>query len=220
VRGLAIAVLLLAARPIAAAERARDADLQLLDMHTAMHVGSAAATGSFGTASLVSGIDRFARGQAFAGLVYSLWGAASIVSSVTSCEQALRAYGEVRPQLSQWSEAERRPFRAKEADRLTRLAIHRGIELAIDGAGLGFGAAMALSSPGGTGSLTRELGTSLILNGAVLLAVDVFRTAVDDQVARSWRERNIVEDRGWFSLAAPFGAPLRGGAVVGIALRF
>ena len=44
-----------------------------------------------------------------------------------------------------------------------------------------------------------------LLYEAVLphLAGKPFRTAVDDQVARKWRARNEVSERGYFSMRAP-----------------
>ena len=179
-----------------------DPDLQLLDTHLAMHMGANAGAGVFGTVSIVLGIDQFAQRDLFSGLTFTLWGAATLISSATSTESAIRQYQLVRPALEDASETERRLYRVQEADRLTRLAINRAIGLAADGASLGIGIVL-LVAPAQQASVTRGLATSLVLNGAFLLGIDAFRTAVDDQVARQWRARNEVSERGYFSQRAP-----------------
>ena len=179
-----------------------DPDLQLLDTHLAMHMGANAGAGVFGTVSIVLGIDQFAQRDLFSGLTFTLWGAATLISSATSTESAIRQYQLVRPALEGASETERRIYRVQEADRLTRLAINRAIGLAADGASLGIGIVL-LVAPAQQASVTRGLATSLVLNGAFLLGIDAFRTAVDDQVARKWRARNEVSERGYFSMRAP-----------------
>lgn len=201
----------LIARPVAAQsyftespeyEDDKDADLQLLDLHLGMHTGANAGAGVFGTVSLVMGIDRFANQQIFSGLTFSLWGAATLISTATATESAFRQWRELRPALEEAGETERRLFRVREADRLTRLAINRAIGLAADGASLGIGIALMVS-PAPQTSVTRDLALSLVMNGAFLLGVDAFRTGLDDQVARRWRARNEVAERGYFSDRAP-----------------
>jgi len=179
-----------------------DADIQLLDTHIAMHTGANIGAGAFATVSIALGIERFVQRDLFSGLTFTLWGAATLISSATSSESAIRQWQQVRPALMKASETERRLYRTQEADRLTRLAINRAIGLAADGASLGIGIVL-LVAPGQGASVTNGLGTSLVLNGAFLLGIDAFRTAVDDQVARSWRARNEVADRGYFSMKAP-----------------
>ncbi len=185
-----------------APDQVEDPDLQLLDTHLAMHMGANAGAGVFGTVSIVLGIDQFAQRDLFSGLTFTLWGVATLISSATSTESAIRQYQLVRPALEGASETERRLYRVQEADRLTRLAINRAIGLAADGASLGIGIVL-LVAPAQQASVTRGLATSLVLNGAFLLGIDAFRTAVDDQVARKWRAQNEVSDRGYFSQRAP-----------------
>lgn len=179
-----------------------DADIQLLDTHIAMHLGANIGAGAFASVSIALGIDQFARRDLFSGLTFTLWGAATLISSATSSESAIRRWQQVRPALMEASETERRLYRTQEADRLTRLAINRAIGLAADGASLGIGIVL-LVAPAQGASVTRGLATSLVLNGAFLLGIDAFRTGVDDQVARSWRARNEVSERGYFSMKAP-----------------
>lgn len=179
-----------------------DADIQLLDTHMAMHMGANAGAGIFGSVSIGMGIDQFAQRDLFSGLTFTLWGAATLISSATSTESALRQWQQVRPALLGAGETERRLYRTQEADRLTRLAINRAIGLAADGASLGIGIVL-LIAPAQQASVTRGLATSLVLNGGFLLGIDAFRTAVDDQVARKWRARNEVADRGYFGARAP-----------------
>jgi len=179
-----------------------DPDLELLDTHLTMHTGANAGAGAFGTVSLVLGIERFANQQIFSGLTFSLWGVATLISTATATESAFRQWRELRPALAEAGETERRLFRIREADRLTRLAINRAIGLAADGASLGIGIALMVS-PTPQSSVTRDLATSLVLNGAFLLGIDAFRTGLDDQVSRRWRQRNEVAERGYFSHRAP-----------------
>ena len=63
--------------------------------------------------------------------------------------------------------------------------------------------------------MTQGLATSLVLNGGFLLGIDAFRTAVDDQVARKWRARNDVADRGYFSMRAPRHRGIAGVSIFG-----
>jgi len=188
---------------------APDADIELLDTHLAMHTGANGAAAVFGTVSLVMGIDQFAQQQVFSGLTYSLWGAATLISTVTATESAFRQWKDLRPALTEAGETERRLFRTREADRLTRLAINRAIGLAADGASLGIGIAL-LASPAPQASVTRDLATSLVMNGAFLLGVDAFRTGLDDQVARRWRLHNETAERGYFSQRPPRSRGLAG----------
>jgi hypothetical protein len=180
----------------------QDADIQLLDTHIAMHTGANIGAGIFGSVSIALGIDQFAQRDLFSGLTFTLWGAATLISSATSTESALRQWQQVRPALLNASETERRLYRTQEADRLTRLAINRAIGLAADGASLGIGIVL-LVAPAQQASVTQGLATSLVLNGSFLLGIDAFRTAVDDQVARKWRARNEASERGYFSVLAP-----------------
>lgn|GEM_PF-1614314 len=180
----------------------QDADIQLLDSHIAMHTGANIGAAAFGTVSLILGIDQFVKRDLFSGLTFSLWGAATLISSATSTESALRQWQQMRPALQGSSEAARRLYRTQQADRLTRLAINRAIGLAADGASLGIGIVLLVAPTQGA-NVTQGLATSLVLNGAFLLGIDAFRTAVDDQVARKWRARNDAADRGYFSMRAP-----------------
>jgi hypothetical protein len=186
-----------------------DADIELLDMHLGLHSGANVGAAAFGTVSLVMGIDQFANRQIFSGLTFSLWGAATLISTVTATESAVRQWKELRPALAEASETERRLFRVREADRLTRLSINRAIGLAADGASLGIGIAL-LASPAPQASVTRDLATSLVMNGAFLLGVDAFRTGLDDQVARRWRLHNESAERGYFSQRPPRSRGLAG----------
>lgn len=189
-----------------------DADIQLLDTHLAMHTAANGGALVFGTVSLVMGISQFAaqpRPQIFSGLTYSLWGVATLISTATATESAFRQWRDLRPALAEASETERRLFRVREADRLTRLAINRAIGLAADGASLGIGIAL-LASPAPQASVTQDLATSLVMNGAFLLGVDAFRTALDDQVARRWRLNNESAQRGYFSQRPPRDRGLAG----------
>lgn len=179
-----------------------DYDVLLLDRHLAMHTAANGGAGTFGTISLAMGIDRFTKQDLFSGLTFTLWGAATLISSATATESAFRQWRGIRPVLMEASETERRLYRTQEADRLTRLAINRAIGLAADGASLGIGIAL-LVSPQGAAATTRQLATSLVLNGAFMLAIDAFRTGVDDQTARQLRARNEVSERGYFSYRAP-----------------
>ncbi len=188
---------------------ASDADIELLDMHLGLHTGTNVAAGVFGTVSLVMGIEQFANRQIFSGLTFSLWGAATLISTVTATESAFRQWKDLRPALAEAGETERRLFRTREADRLTRLSINRAIGLAADGASLGIGIAL-LASPAPQASVTRDLATSLVMNGAFLLGVDAFRTGLDDQVARRWRLHNETAERGYFSQRPPRSRGLAG----------
>ncbi len=215
------AVLALLARPAAAetyfteedgpAPSLSDADLELLDTHLAMHTGANVGAAAFGTVSLVMGIDQFVNARIFSGLTFTLWGVATLISTATATESAVRQWQELRPALQAAGETERRLFRIREADRLTRLSINRAIGLAADGASLGIGIAL-LASPAPQASVTRDLATSLVMNGGFLLGVDAFRTGLDDQVARRWRLRNDSAERGYFSQRPPRHRGIAGAA--------
>jgi len=191
----AMAVVLVPASGLAAPEE--DEDLQLLDEHFGLHLGGTVASGTFGIGALVVGIHNFAlfaEGQPtfFLALSLTSLGAATLVSSATSTPRMVANWQSMRTRLGSSSPPQRRLIREAEAARLQRAAVQRAIGLAADGTFLGIGIVlMVVTSP--------ELGLPLVLDGAVLLGIDIYRIAVDDQVARKWRSRDREADRGYFS---------------------
>jgi len=202
---LTLGVVLVPASSSAAPQE--DEDLQLLDRHFGLHMGGTIASGVFGTGALVVGIHNFAlfaEGEPtfFLALSLTSLGAATVVSSATSTQQGVSNWLRMRKRLGSSSPPQRRLIREAEADRLQRNAIQRAIGLAADGLFLGIGIAlMAAASP--------ELGLPLVLDGAVLLGIDIYRIAVDDQVARKWRSRDRDADRGYFSQSRDVHRPSR-----------
>ena len=175
-----------------------DRDVDLLDMHLALHTGGDAAAAAMGTGSIIAGVDNFAQGNpnaAIAGLTLTLWGAATIIGSATSIDGNVRNWQRVRPNLLVASAAERRLFRESQTARLRQVAINRAIGLAADGVSLGIGIALRVGAPQ---SITQALGESLVVNGAFLLGIDIFRTAVDAETAAEWETRNEVAEEGYF----------------------
>lgn len=180
-----------------------DRDIDLLDMHLALHTGADAAAAALATGSIVAGIEDFTEGtanSAISGLTLTLWGTATIIGSVTSIDGNVRNWQRVRPALKGASEAERRLFRENQTARLRQIAINRAIGLAADGVSLGIGIALRF---GARPSVTQSLGESLIVNGAFLLGIDIFRTAVDAETSREWENRNAIAEEGYFSRRSP-----------------
>ncbi|MCP4868178.1 MAG: hypothetical protein GY898_05620 [Proteobacteria bacterium] len=199
----ALALALLAA-PASAAEpppQPVDEDLKLADTHFGMHLGTNIATAGFGTGALAAGIHSFvllgegsgSGANLFLGLTLTSLGAASIISSATGAEGNVRYWRAFRASLEGASETERRLYREAEAERLRRAAINRAIGLAADGTFLGIGIALTLA-PG-----QQPLGPALIINGAFILGLDIFKLVVDDQVHRAWLDRSETADAGYFT---------------------
>ncbi len=180
-----------------------DRDVDLLDLHLAMHTGADGAAAALATGSIVAGIEAFAEGTpnaAISGLTLTLWGTATIIGSVTSIDGNLRNWQRVRPSLAVASPAERRLFRENQTARLHQVAINRAIGLAADGVSLGIGIALRVAAPL---SVTRALGESLVVNGAFLLGIDIFRTVVDAETSAEWENRNEIAEEGYFSARGP-----------------
>ena len=178
-----------------------DRDVDLLDMHLAMHTGADAAAAALATRSISAGIEDFSEGTANAaisGLTLTLWGTATIIGSVTSIEGNVRNWERVRPSLATASPAERRLFRENQTARLHQVAINRAIGLVADGVSLGIGIGLRLGAPQ---AYTRALGESLVVNGAFLLGIDIFRTAVDGETSAEWENRNEIAEEGYFGSA-------------------
>ena len=191
-----VVVLPVASRADGAVDEDRDVDL--LDMHLALHTGADAAAAALATGSIVAGIEDFTEGTpnaAISGLTLTLWGTATIIGSVTSIEGNFRNWERVRPSLTVASPAERRLFREAQTARLKQIAINRAIGLAADGVSLGIGIALRVGSPV---SVTQSLGESLVVNGGFLLGIDIFRTVVDGETSQEWENRNEVADEGYF----------------------
>ena len=180
-----------------------DRDIDLLDMHLIMHTGADGAAAALATGSIIAGIEDFTEGTPnglISGLTLTLWGTATIIGSVTSIEGNVRNWEKVRPSLTAASAGERRLFRESQTARLRQIAINRAIGLAADGVSLGIGIALRVGAPQ---PVTRSLGESLVVNGAFLLGIDIFRTAVDAEVAGEWENRNAVADEGYFGQTRP-----------------
>ncbi len=178
-----------------------DDDLVLADTHFGLHLGGNLATAGFGTGALIAGIHNFALLGAgtpaptqtfFLGLTLTSLGAASIISAATGADATVREWKTLRGNLGGASGPERRILREMEADRLRRLVVNRAIGLAADGTFLGIGIALTAANANG-------LGIPLVLNGAFILGLDIFKLAVDDQVARDWDERALDADSGYFT---------------------
>jgi len=183
-----------------------DEDIDLANRYFALHLGSHVATATFGTASLVGGVYQFSllgngnQGQSavFMGIVLTSMGVASLVSAGTGADGTVRAWNGMKSNYAGAGDAERRLIREAEAARLRRVAMNRAIGLAADGTFLGLGIVLMAGSGGGIGS-SSSLGTPLVLNGAFLLGLDIFRLIVDDQTAQEWLRRNRDADAGYFS---------------------
>ncbi len=213
-RVLLVAVALIAtATPTFAADGAlaeEDDDITLADTHFGLHLGGNLATAGFGTGALVAGIHNFAllgSGSPaptqvfFLGLTLTSLGAASIISAATGAESNVRYWRTLRGNLEGASGPERRIIREMEAVRLKRLVVNRAIGLAADGTFLGIGIALTAANANG-------LGVPLVLNGAFILGLDIFKLIVDDQVTKAWEERAEDADAGYFT-RAPRRSPVR-----------
>lgn len=202
---LAALMLSLVAPAGARAQGTPDEDVDLFDRHATLAIGGHLASAVLGTASIGRGMGEFVaagmgRGQPFAGLAFTLWGVGSTVSALTGLEQDIGRWRRLRPTLLQASEADRRVFREMEASRLKRAVVQRAIGLVADGTAVGIGLALFIVLPP---SSSRSLGEALLLDGAFLLGVDLFRIVVDDQHARAWMERNHRVHQGWFGALPP-----------------
>lgn len=195
-----------------------DEDLELADTHFAMHLGTNIATAGFGTGALAAGIHSFvllgegggSGANLFLGLTLTSLGAASIISSATGAEGNVRYWRAFRASLEGASDAERRLYREAEAERLRRQAINRAIGLAADGTFLGIGIALTVA-PG-----QQPLGPALIVNGAFILGLDIFKLIVDDQVHRAWLDRGETADAGYFTQRGRIKPRIKSVAIVPI----
>ncbi len=207
-------------------------DLELLDGFTVASSAGHGAAGLFGTTSVSLGVAELVmipsgRGSFFSGLTYLLWGGATIASAAVAMEQELRTWGRARRFLQEASPARRRMFRAEQGLRLRRAASNRAIGLVADGTAMGIGIALVTVPQ----SRSRDMGEALLADGAFLLAVDLFRTVLDDQIGLQWLRRNDAEAQGYFGslppptlvatpiLASPSGQAARG-VMVGVTGRF
>jgi hypothetical protein len=194
-----------------------DRDVDLLDMHLALHTGADAAAAALATGSIIAGIADFTEGTpnaAISGLTLTLWGTATIIGSATSIDGNVRNWQRVRPTLGAASSAERRLFRETQTARLRQVAVNRAIGLVADGVSLGIGIALRVAAPL---SVTQSLGESLVVNGSFLLGIDIFRTAVDAEVANEWETRADVAEEGYFGSTSPTRPPMISIAVAPIA---
>jgi len=199
---VAAALTLPAASGSARAEWAEepDEDIVLTNTHFGLHLGASLATGAFGTGALIVGIHSFSLLEDettpqtqtfFLGLTLVSLGAASIISSVTGAEANVRYREALQKSFSGSSAPERRLLREAESERLLKTARNRAVGLAADGTFLGIGIVMlALNST--------ALGVPLVVNGAFILGLDIFKLVVDDQVARLWATRSREADSGYF----------------------
>ena len=198
---LAIALLLAPGAARADGAILDDEDIDLASEYFGLHLGSNVATAVFGTASLAMGIENFvitAQGENhfFLALTLTSMGVASVVSAATGADGNVRRWKAQQASYRGASPAERRLIREAEAARLKRVAVNRGIGLAADGTFLGLGVALLFIAPS-------DLGIPLVLNGAFLLGLDIFRLIVDDQTAQRWLARNRAADAGYFTARSP-----------------
>jgi hypothetical protein len=177
-----------------------DHDLQLVDTHFGLHLGGNITNGAFGAVSLGFGIYNFGlmgAGQAtsqtfFLALYMTSLGAAGLISAATTTDSNVKMWKALKGGFAGASPAERRLLRQTAAARLRQVAVNRAIGLAADGTFLGIGVALALASPS-------PLGALMIVNGAFILGVDIFKLAVDDQTAAAWERNDDKADEGYFS---------------------
>ncbi len=176
----------------------QDGDVALLDRHWGMHFGGSMGAMGFGTAALAGGIYNFglmAEGQPTFILALTLcsMGVATVVSSATGLYQSTSAWQSLRKAFDGAGDAQRRLLRDSESARLKGIAINRSIGLAADGTFLGLGIAL-MFLPG-----TAAFALPLVLDGAFLLSIDIYRVVVDDQTSRQWKDRGQDADRGYFT---------------------
>jgi len=205
---LAICALLSVVRvPLAQAEGLQpapgDDDVLLLDQHFAMHLGGSIGAASFSVGALVVGIKslveardqtstRAAQSRFILGLTLTSMGVSTVVSASTGIQRSAVHWRSTRKQFLGGSPAQKRLLREREVKRLRAMVNNRALSLIADGSFLAIGIVlMAVEAT--------DLGLPLVLDGSLVLGVDIFRLVVDHQFSLRWESRELDSEGGYFS---------------------
>jgi hypothetical protein len=205
---LVISVLLSVARvPLVQAEGLQpvpgDDDVLLLDQHFAMHLGGSIGAASFSVGALVVGIKslveasdqtstRAAQSHFVLGLTLTSMGVSTVLSASTGIQRSALHRKSTRKQFLGASPAQKRLLREREVKRLRALVSNRALSLIADGSFLAIGIVlMAVEAT--------DLGLPLVLDGSLVLGVDIFRLVIDHQFSLRWESRGLDSEGGYFS---------------------
>jgi hypothetical protein len=180
-----------------------DRDIKILDDHFGLHLGASIGAMAFSVGALSVGIhalavasqepsSRAAQSRLLLGLTLTSMGVATVVSSASGIQRSVVNWRSTRTRFDSASLAQRRLLREAQINRLRQMAASRAIGLVADGTVLGLGIVlMAVAAP--------DLGLPLVLDGALILGIDIFRIVVDDRTAARWQDRDLESDSGYFS---------------------
>jgi len=180
-----------------------DADVKILDEHFGLHLGGSIGAAGFSVGALVVGIqslsqvsqetsNQAAQRRFVLGLTLTSMGITTVVSASTGIQRNVANWRSTRKRFESASPVQRRLLRESQISRLRQMVSSRAIGLIADGSFLGIGIAlMAIEAT--------DLGLPLVLNGAFVLGIDIFRLVVDDQFAARWEGRGLESEGGYFS---------------------
>jgi len=184
-----------------------DDDVRLLDQHFAMHLGGSIGAASFSVGALVVGIKslveagaetstRAAQSRFVLGLTLTSMGVSTVVSASSGIQRSVLNWKSTRKQFLVASPAQKRLLREREVKRLRALVKNRALALIADGSFLAIGIVlMAVEAT--------DLGLPLVLDGSLVLGVDIFRLVVDHQFSLRWENRGLDSGEGYFSVRRP-----------------
>jgi len=180
-----------------------DADVKLLDQHFGLHLGGSLGATGFSIGALVVGVqslvmigeetsNQAAQQRLILGLTLTSMGVGTVVSAVTGIQRNAVNWRSTRKRFASASPVQRRLLRESQVKRLRQMASQRAIGLIADGTFLAIGIVlMAVEAT--------DLGLPLVLDGSLVLGIDIFRLVVDDQFAARWEERDMDSESGYFS---------------------
>jgi hypothetical protein len=180
-----------------------DRDIEILDDHFGLHLGASIGATSFSVGALAVGIhalvvasqepsSRASQSRLLLGLTLTSMGVATVVSSTSGIHRSVLNWRGTRTRFDSASPAQRRLLREAQIERLRQMAAARAIGLIADGTVLGIGIVlMAVAAP--------DLGLPLVLDGSLVLGIDIFRIVVDDRTAARWQERDLESEGGYFT---------------------
>jgi len=200
---LLLSVVLPAAARAEAPVPSDDPDVKLLDEHFGLHLGGSIGAAGFSVGALAVGIQslvlageeetaRAAQSRFILGLTLTSMGVGTVVSSLTGIQRSVVNWRSTRKRFAGASEVQRRLLREAQIKRLRQMAASRAIGLIADGTFLGIGIALMVVE-------ATDRGLPLVLDGALVLGIDIFRLVVDDQSSKRWQDRDLDSEGGYFS---------------------
>ena len=180
-----------------------DTDIRILDQHFALHLGGSIGAAGFSVGALALGIQslvvareeastRAAQSRFVLGLTLTSMGIGTVISASTGIYRSALNWHSVRKRFLVASPAQKRLLRAAEIKRLQAMVGTRAIGLIADSAFLAIGIVLMAVEAG-------DLGMPLVMDGALVLGIDIFRLVVDHQFSLRWQSQDLEDEGGYFS---------------------